>query len=136
PRSMKMGTIASPWRYDAAARHALQSATTCDLAPHILGLPSFAEWSAYPSIAPLSIRSGIDMMGQDLTLVWFLLARLCPRAFSGPEQARRSRKKRQARLPPARAKYSEDRPSSPPREHRPPASPIVASVPWSGPWSA
>ena len=26
PRSMKMGTIASPWRYDAAARHALQSA--------------------------------------------------------------------------------------------------------------
>ena len=26
PRSMKMGTIRSPWRYDAAARHALQSA--------------------------------------------------------------------------------------------------------------
>jgi hypothetical protein len=23
PRSMKMGTILSPWRYDAAARHAL-----------------------------------------------------------------------------------------------------------------
>jgi hypothetical protein len=23
PRPMKMGTIASPWRYDAAARHAL-----------------------------------------------------------------------------------------------------------------
>jgi hypothetical protein len=26
PRSMKMGTIASPWRYDAGAHHALQSA--------------------------------------------------------------------------------------------------------------
>jgi hypothetical protein len=26
PRSMKMGTIASPWSYDAEARHALQSA--------------------------------------------------------------------------------------------------------------
>jgi hypothetical protein len=26
PRSMKMGTIASPWRHDAAARHALRSA--------------------------------------------------------------------------------------------------------------
>jgi hypothetical protein len=32
---MMMGTIASPWRYDAAIRHALQSAkaaTACDLA--------------------------------------------------------------------------------------------------------
>ncbi len=27
PRSMKMGTIPSPWRYDAAARHSLQSAS-------------------------------------------------------------------------------------------------------------
>jgi hypothetical protein len=27
PRPTKMGTIASPWHYDAAARHALQSAS-------------------------------------------------------------------------------------------------------------
>jgi hypothetical protein len=27
PRSMNMGTIRSPWPYDAAARHALQSAS-------------------------------------------------------------------------------------------------------------
>jgi hypothetical protein len=25
PRPMKMGTIVSPWRYDSAAHHALQS---------------------------------------------------------------------------------------------------------------
>jgi len=41
PRSMKMGTTASPWRYDAAARHALQSAK--------LRLPAtlhYASWAA------------------------------------------------------------------------------------------
>jgi hypothetical protein len=27
PRPMKMGNIASPWRYDAAAHHTLQSAS-------------------------------------------------------------------------------------------------------------
>src|SRR4029450_3602403 len=32
PRPMKMGTIASPWRYDAMARHGLQPAN--------LGLPA------------------------------------------------------------------------------------------------
>ena len=35
---MKMGTIVSPWRYDAAARHALQigkSATSRDIALRI-----------------------------------------------------------------------------------------------------
>jgi hypothetical protein len=26
PQPMKMGTIVSPWRYDAAVRHSLQSA--------------------------------------------------------------------------------------------------------------
>ena len=35
PRPMKMGTIASPWRYDAAAGDALQSARLrCSTIPH------------------------------------------------------------------------------------------------------
>jgi hypothetical protein len=34
---MKMGTIASPWRYDAAARHALQ--------PVSLGLPAILRYA-------------------------------------------------------------------------------------------
>jgi hypothetical protein len=41
PRSMKMGTIASPWRYDAAARPALQSANL--RRPAIL---HYALWTA------------------------------------------------------------------------------------------
>src|SRR5439155_9703580 len=36
-RSMKMGTIASPWRYDAMARHALQPAN--------LGLPAILSYA-------------------------------------------------------------------------------------------
>ncbi len=67
PRSMKMGTIPSPCPYDAAARHALQSAksaTACDLALRLMGgcLPDFAGWSGYPSIAALSISPGIDVI--------------------------------------------------------------------------
>jgi hypothetical protein len=65
---MKMGTIASPWRYDAAARHALQSANL--RRPAILRYDSWAAvfpisagWSGYPSIAALSINPGIDVMG-------------------------------------------------------------------------
>ncbi len=69
---MKMGTTRSPWRYDAAARHALQSvksATACDLALRLVGgcLSDFAGWSGYPSIAALSINPGIDVMGQKQT---------------------------------------------------------------------
>jgi hypothetical protein len=40
PRPMKMGTIVSPWRYDAAARYALQSANL--RRPAILHYPSWA----------------------------------------------------------------------------------------------
>jgi len=50
-----MGAIGSPCRYDAAARHALQSVNL--RRPAILrlrlmgrGLPDFAGWSGYPSI--------------------------------------------------------------------------------------
>ena len=67
---MKMGTIRSPWRYDAAARHALQSASL--RRPAILHYASgaaafldFEEWSGYPSIAALSINPGIDVMGHS-----------------------------------------------------------------------
>jgi hypothetical protein len=60
PRPTKMGTIASPWRYDAAARHALQSEIL--RRPAILRcdswagrLANLAMWSAYFSddLAPL-----------------------------------------------------------------------------------
>jgi hypothetical protein len=51
PRPMKMGTIVSPWRYDAAARRALKSVNL--RRPTILRcaascLPDFAGWSRYP----------------------------------------------------------------------------------------
>src|SRR5260370_39385780 len=70
PRSMKMGTTRSPWRYDAAIRHALQSANL--RLPAILHYASsaavldFAGWSGYPSIAVLSLNPGIDVMCQTL----------------------------------------------------------------------
>jgi hypothetical protein len=69
---MKMGTIVSPWRYDAAVVHALQigkSATLCDFSPRLVGggLPDFAGWSGYPSIAAFLINPGIDAMGQTRT---------------------------------------------------------------------
>jgi hypothetical protein len=64
---MKMGTIASPWRYDAAAAKTIlpdnQRWTTILL---------YALWAAvfpislvvrYPSIAALSTGRGIDVMG-------------------------------------------------------------------------
>src|SRR5216684_6137964 len=64
PRSMTMGTIASPCRYDAAARHASQSANL--RRPAILHYASWAAvfpgWSAYPLIAALRSLLGIDAM--------------------------------------------------------------------------
>ena len=71
---MKMGTTASPWRYDAAARHALQSANL--RRPAIL---RYATWEAasrfrgmsgYASIAVLSVDPGIDAMGQEQTTIY------------------------------------------------------------------
>jgi hypothetical protein len=55
-----MGTIASPWRYDFAAYHALQSVSALDLALRLAN-------SDYPSIAALSINPGIDVMGHEPT---------------------------------------------------------------------
>jgi hypothetical protein len=59
---MKMGTIISPWRYDAAARDALQSTNLRQ--PAILhyasgpgALPNIATWSAYPLIAAVPINT-------------------------------------------------------------------------------
>ncbi len=62
---MKMGTIASPWRYDAAACHALKHGNTRP--PAILHYASRAadpvsQGARYPSIAALAINRGIDVM--------------------------------------------------------------------------
>jgi hypothetical protein len=67
--SMKMGTIRSPCRYDAAARHALQSVnlrrpTILRYASLAAWLPDIAGWSGYPSTATLQINHGIDVMCQ------------------------------------------------------------------------
>ncbi len=64
---MKMGTIVSPCPYDAAARHALQSASlrrSAILRYASMGgyLPHFAGWSGYPSITALTIDPEIDAM--------------------------------------------------------------------------
>jgi hypothetical protein len=64
PRPMKMGTIVSPWRYDAIADDALR--------PTNLRWPAifrYVSWAAVfrVSIAGLSINLGIDVMGQNLT---------------------------------------------------------------------
>ncbi len=67
---MKMGTILSPWPYDAAACHALQPANL--RRPAILRyasgaafFPDSAGWSGYPSIAAMPSNPRIDVMGQQ-----------------------------------------------------------------------
>jgi hypothetical protein len=65
-----MGTIASLWRYDAAARYALQSPnlrrpTILRYASCTAVFPISQGWSGYPSIAALSIL-GIDVIGHNL----------------------------------------------------------------------
>jgi hypothetical protein len=63
---MKVGTIVSPWRYDAAARHAPQSVNL--RRPAILHYASWAavfpirRWSGYLPIAALTIDPEIDVM--------------------------------------------------------------------------
>ena len=68
---MKIGTTASPWRYDAAAGHALQSTTLRQPAMlHYAGWAAvFPIWwgPAYPSIAAVSINSRLDVMDQNQT---------------------------------------------------------------------
>jgi len=71
---MKMGTIASPWRYDTAACGAIRPdkpATDCDLALRLMGgcLPDFAGWARLPPIAALTIDPGIVGMGQKRSLL-------------------------------------------------------------------
>jgi hypothetical protein len=69
PRPMKMGTIASPWCYDAAACHALQSAS---LRPPAISrcassaavFPAPRDGSGYCSMPPLSLNPRIDVMCQ------------------------------------------------------------------------
>jgi hypothetical protein len=46
PRSMKVGTTRSPWRYDAAIRHALQSAN--------LRLPAILHYASSAAVSPIS----------------------------------------------------------------------------------
>src|SRR5216684_8186275 len=46
PRSMKMGTTRSPWRYDAAIRHALQSAN--------LRRPAILHYASSAAVSPIS----------------------------------------------------------------------------------
>jgi hypothetical protein len=66
---MKMGTIASLWRYDTAARHALQSAKL--RRPAILRYASrgcfsdLAGLSGHPPIAAVSINARIDVVGKN-----------------------------------------------------------------------
>src|SRR5262249_30456959 len=55
PRSMKMGTTLSPWRHDAAARHALQSVSLRH--PTILHYASAAAVFPAPGIVPVTIRN-------------------------------------------------------------------------------
>jgi hypothetical protein len=66
---MKMGTIASPGSYDAAARHALLSGNIRRPAPalRLMGgcLCDFAGWSGYNSMAAFLIEAGIDVMCQE-----------------------------------------------------------------------
>jgi hypothetical protein len=69
---MKMGTTCSPWRYDAAANQALQSANLRRLeilryATWAAVFPIFAGWSGYPSIAALSINPWVDEVGEKET---------------------------------------------------------------------
>src|SRR5262249_10404734 len=56
PRSMKMGTTASPWRYDAAARHALQSVNL--RRPAILHYASWPPYLRYRRVVRLPFDSG------------------------------------------------------------------------------
>jgi hypothetical protein len=46
PRSMKVGTTRSPWRYDAAIRHALQSAN--------LRRPAILHYASSAAVSPIS----------------------------------------------------------------------------------
>src|SRR5882757_7121798 len=45
PRPMKMGTIASPWRYDAAAG--------CALRPHNPGCPTIFRYALWMEVFPI-----------------------------------------------------------------------------------
>ena len=71
PCATKVGTTASPLRYDAAARDASQSAMLRhlkDLALRFAGAAfDFAGWSGDLSIAALSVNPRIDAMCQERT---------------------------------------------------------------------
>jgi len=80
PRSMKMGTIVSPWHSPRAPID--KSAMACDLARRRMSgsVPDFARSSGYPPTAALSIKSVIDAMGQHQKLErQALCGCLCPR---------------------------------------------------------
>jgi hypothetical protein len=63
PRPMKMGTTASPWRYDDAARHALQWANL--RRPVILHYASSAAVSPISPVVRLSFDSSHTDQSQD-----------------------------------------------------------------------
>jgi hypothetical protein len=60
PRSMKMGTIASPWRYDAAARHALQ--------PTIPRRPAILRYVSGPVVSPISLGGPVILRYRSLEI--------------------------------------------------------------------
>ena len=68
-RPMKMGTIASPWRYDAC--DALQSAKLrrSAILPHTLqvGVFRYRNVSAFPSISSVPFNAGVNLVGQQPT---------------------------------------------------------------------
>ena len=71
PRSMKMGTIVSPWHYDAASPRAPidKSAMASDLALRLMlgSVPDFARSSGYPPTGALYFNPVIDAIGQEPT---------------------------------------------------------------------
>jgi len=80
---MKMGNTRSPWRYDAATRHTLQSVNLrrpaiLRYASRAAVLPISQGGPVTASIAALSINPGIDVMCHKLTF-----PRLSPRRKSG-----------------------------------------------------
>src|SRR5262249_35207362 len=71
PRPMKMGTIVSPWRYDAAAAQAIRPDNLRGTSIlRYAARPAFSRfcgWSGYPSIAAISIYQGTGAMGHNRT---------------------------------------------------------------------
>src|SRR5262249_32121587 len=76
PRPMKMGTAVSPWRYDAAADHALR--------PHNLRRPSLLRYAPLIAVGTVSTAVTAYYLAAAATMVFIsdMVARLGPRLFA------------------------------------------------------